>query len=285
MGSPSDKKDDRDDRGMWADIVGPAREFERAVSKTRTREPEDLPSVKAGAKEIALLTIFKEEQKFAFEPVIAALKFLETMPDWSGSYLVADRVTSQYFKWKDAPLRKYESFQDFYKKELEEPWGKWEELQAEYADIASGKTNQKKAEKAREARAKKAFKENESRPSQQGKRLDLTAARAARAQAIDADGQGNFVYTTKNDVNEVGRPDGNEAAYAIRRLRKDRPDILARVMVGEITPNAGMVEAGFRKPAKPRRKSPLDHIRKWIPKLTPAERVEARRLLDDENDR
>jgi len=42
-------------------------------------------------------------------------------------------------------------------------------------------------------------------------------------------------------------PVGNSRAYALRRLRKDRPDIHARVLAGELTPHAGMTEAGLRK--------------------------------------
>jgi hypothetical protein len=66
----------------WADILGPTREFEYAV--THDRRLEDLPYFAAdGAKEIALLSIFKEEQRFAFEPVIRALSRLKDMTDWS----------------------------------------------------------------------------------------------------------------------------------------------------------------------------------------------------------
>ena len=38
------------------------------------------------------------------------------------------------------------------------------------------------------------------------------------------------------------RPTGTSAAAALRRLRKDRPDIHARVLAGELTPHAGMVD-------------------------------------------
>ena len=37
------------------------------------------------------------------------------------------------------------------------------------------------------------------------------------------------------------------ADSCLRRLRKDRPDIHARVLAGELSPHAGMIEAGFRK--------------------------------------
>lgn len=42
------------------------------------------------------------------------------------------------------------------------------------------------------------------------------------------------------------RPDGNTAQKAIRRLRKDRPDLHEMVLNRELSPHAAMVEAGFR---------------------------------------
>jgi hypothetical protein len=36
-----------------------------------------------------------------------------------------------------------------------------------------------------------------------------------------------------DNVNEVSRPTGNTEAQALRRLRKDRPDLHARVLNGE----------------------------------------------------
>jgi hypothetical protein len=50
-----------------------------------------------------------------------------------------------------------------------------------------------------------------------------------------------------NNVPEVvGRPEGNTVQKALRRLRKDRPDLHARVLSGELTPHGAMIEAGFR---------------------------------------
>ncbi len=51
---------------------------------------------------------------------------------------------------------------------------------------------------------------------------------------------------TVNIVNG-SRPQGNSKDAAIRRLRKDRPDLLERVEAGEISAHAAAVEAGFRK--------------------------------------
>lgn len=50
---------------------------------------------------------------------------------------------------------------------------------------------------------------------------------------------------------------GNTKNYALRRLRKDRPDLHAQVLAGDLSPHAAAVEAGFRKqtmtvPAEPR---------------------------------
>jgi hypothetical protein len=85
---------------------------------------------------------------------------------------------------------------------------------------------------------------------------DRARIRAARAaQRIDAKDRANLrpahkhvdpdVYNNKADVHI--RPSGNSAAAALRRLRKDRPDIHARVLAGELSPHAGMLAAGFRK--------------------------------------
>jgi hypothetical protein len=43
------------------------------------------------------------------------------------------------------------------------------------------------------------------------------------------------------------RPDGTSRQAALRRLRKDRPDLLERVTGGELSPHAAMLEAGFRR--------------------------------------
>lgn len=49
-----------------------------------------------------------------------------------------------------------------------------------------------------------------------------------------------------NNVPEVKRPEGNTEAKALRRLRKDRPDLHAQVIAGRVSANWAMVEARFR---------------------------------------
>jgi len=71
----------------------------------------------------------------------------------------------------------------------------------------------------------------------------------------------------KDGVQVYRAPTGNKAAAALRRLHKDRPDIHQRVLAGELSPHAGMIEAGFRKPRASRKTSPLEKIIKLLPKL------------------
>ena len=48
------------------------------------------------------------------------------------------------------------------------------------------------------------------------------------------------------NVHSSGRPSGNSVAAFLRRLRTARPDLHARVLAGEISAYAGMIEAGWR---------------------------------------
>lgn len=42
-------------------------------------------------------------------------------------------------------------------------------------------------------------------------------------------------------------PTGTSTERALRKLRKDAPDLHAKVLAGEVTPNAAMIRAGFRR--------------------------------------
>lgn len=53
--------------------------------------------------------------------------------------------------------------------------------------------------------------------------------------------------TFDNVQGSAEAPTGNRADQAIRKLRKDRPDLHERVLAGEVSPHAAMVEAGFRR--------------------------------------
>jgi hypothetical protein len=83
----------------------------------------------------------------------------------------------------------------------------------------------------------------------------------------------------KNVDNGIGvikgfsRPTGTSAAAALRRLERHRPDILNRVLAGELSPHAGMLEAGFRKRVVRRKRTVLDRVMALLPKLSPTERA------------
>jgi hypothetical protein len=59
-------------------------------------------------------------------------------------------------------------------------------------------------------------------------------------------GRPKTVYNAERDVHG-SRPAGNSAAAALRRLERQRPDLLDQVLAGEISPHAAMIAAGFRK--------------------------------------
>lgn len=61
---------------------------------------------------------------------------------------------------------------------------------------------------------------------------------------------------------------GNSRAYTLTRLQKDYPEIFERVKAGELSANAGAIEAGFRK-----KRTPLQIALAQVPKLTPEERA------------
>jgi len=62
---------------------------------------------------------------------------------------------------------------------------------------------------------------------------DIDAADRANKEASHQGRHTDLVDTADNNVNEVSRPTGNSNAYAMRKLRADRPDIHARVLAGE----------------------------------------------------
>jgi hypothetical protein len=66
-----------------------------------------------------------------------------------------------------------------------------------------------------------------------------------------------------DNVNADSRPAGNSRDAALRRLRRDRPDLHRRVVDRELSCHAAMVEAGFRK-----RLTALEQVLRLLPKLS-----------------
>ena len=67
---------------------------------------------------------------------------------------------------------------------------------------------------------------------------------------------------------------GNTRAYTLTRLQKDNPEIYEEVKAGKLSANAGAVKAGWRKTP-----TPMEIIRKQIPKLTQEERTQLSKEL------
>jgi hypothetical protein len=106
--------------------------------------------------------------------------------------------------------------------------------------------------------------------------MHLAAEFGAKLRPVGANQYSKGVDNTKSDVNTL-RPSGNSNAYALRRLRNHAPAIHERVLAGELTPHAGMIEAGFRKKRPSKKPSPLEVALRAYHKLTPAEREEFER--------
>jgi hypothetical protein len=64
--------------------------------------------------------------------------------------------------------------------------------------------------------------------------LDQAMQRAPSLHAVDI-------------INSSDRPAGTSQAQALRRLRKDAPELHAEVLAGHLSPHAAMVKAGFRR--------------------------------------
>jgi hypothetical protein len=127
----------------------------------------------------------------------------------------------------------------------------------------------------------KAFRTDPDRAVESLQKRRAAEAAKVNTKAPDLNPHGTNQHTGIGDTKTVTKSSDNNATYAHARLRRDRPDIHARVLAGEISAHAGMVEARFRKLRKPRKLSNLDKIRRLIAKLdlSPEERAILKREL------
>jgi hypothetical protein len=223
-----------------------------AEAVTIRRRLDDLPLGLSleGSREVATLTLAARHQDFQFKPVMMALEKLSIMKDWGHEFLVADNQAT--LDWHKSPMRRYASFKDFYVREIEATWGRWENLQHTWKRIVNGELSEDEAKAEIAARAQAANEQDLAHPPQPGRRTDL-------------------LYKQDTDVKEVRKKTGNSKEYAHRVLRDKRPDIHERVLKGELTAHAGMVEAGFRKKVARKKPTALDKAMRAIAKLTELE--------------
>jgi hypothetical protein len=79
--------------------------------------------------------------------------------------------------------------------------------------------------------------------------LDLTRGKPGNPTGTNQHTVGNCDNVTDSSSPVVSEPPptGNSVSYALRRLKKERPDLYERVKAEEMSAHAAMVEAGFRK--------------------------------------
>lgn len=73
------------------------------------------------------------------------------------------------------------------------------------------------------------------------------------------------------------RQGGTSVSYAVGKLSRERPDLLAKVSSGELSCNAAMIEAGFRKVP-----TPLENLKRAWARASPAERENFLNWLNEE---
>lgn len=120
-----------------------------------------------------------------------------------------------------------------------------------------------------------------------GKLIDAIEDEAQRTQTQDLldqtlrGAQGRRTDLVDN-INEVSRPSGTSQAAALRRLRKDAPDLHAEVLSGRLSAHAAMVQAGFRrKTATIPVDTPANAARALQRNMEPAELAELARLITE----
>jgi hypothetical protein len=88
-------------------------------------------------------------------------------------------------------------------------------------------------------------------------------------------------HTSKIDnINLARVPGGTSEAAALRRLRKDRQDLHARVLAGELSAHAAMIEAGFRPKTVTVRVTDPESVARTLGKhMSPDDLAELARLL------
>jgi len=195
-----------------------------------------------GAREVAVLTLTAISHDYEFKPVMAALEKLAALEDWSHSFFVAHIARNERptFDWREAPMRKYESFADFYQRELEHTFGTWENLQHTWAKIVKGEITEPQGREI----------------------IQRSKMRASRG--------GDQRSNNKNATTLIGKDRGRP--YTMARLDRDRPDLAAKVDAGLMTSNAAAIEAGFRKPRPSRKLTGLDRLRSAWAKASEDER-------------
>ena len=188
----------------WAlDVIGPVQDMNEKMQRGLRDLPRDVPE---GSKQVAQLTAWRHGLDWALQPVMEALDYLQVMPKerWEDPYMAAD---GPLFDWRTAPLTRYASFEDFYHRELEATWGKWEKLQATYRRVINGDIT-----------------------PEQGKAAILGDREIGIEGGKAGPGRGNKTATDSRRLKSYGQsPD-----YLTAKLDRDNPELADAVRRGEV---------------------------------------------------
>lgn len=112
---------------------------------------------------------------------------------------------------------------------------------------------------------------------------DLCRRRTEAIDAIDRACQretGYLGHSSVDNIHTISRPSGTAQTAALRRLRKDRPDLHRQVLDGEKSAHAAAVEAGYRhRTVSVRVTDPPSAARTLIRHMEPDDLAELVRLL------
>jgi hypothetical protein len=173
----------------------------------------------------------------------------------------------------------FPDFKSFFEKRIKKPFSLWYELEQTYRFVTRFAPEMIEATFG-EARAAAAKYAQEVAERSQATQRPAHRPKKPAADLIElANRPEESTYNNKSDVRSYRPNEGNRVEKAERRLRKDRPDLHARVLAGELSWNAAAIEAGFRKKPMRKKLTALDRVKKLLPKLSDEERTELIKIL------
>jgi hypothetical protein len=215
----------------------------------------------AGGKAMAAATLIARTQDWQLKPLMDALETLSKVKDWDHSWLVAQEIDgSPSFNWRDAPSRRYASFQDFYDRELAPTWGQWDRLVETWRRVRQGEISEGEAV--------------------EGIRLSAETREAIRAAKElpplpKSGGDRRSVRFQLGDPSPSWLSNHNNIVYFCRRLARDYPDIFAALERGKYNSvHDALIVAGLRKRKKNQSSSMGVRLRYAWKYATPEQRAQ-----------
>lgn len=224
-----------------------------------------------GSKEVALLTAVTKAQADSIMPMAEALESLRDKgPEiWGSAFLVA---ADGDFNWRTAPLRRYESFEDFYDTELAPVYGSYEEFVRVTAKVMRGEIS--KDQGWQELTRTRVTAQEHVNAAPPAERINS----GNHPNPKGPNGTGDIITS-----NETGK--GTSAEYLTRRIVRDHPEIAERMRNGEYkSVRAAALDAGITKPTTTIRTDNPDSIVATLRRqLDPEVLAMVTKLLSEEN--